>query len=262
MEHPAVNSGLFMANKPRFNRLLDSSHMFPMHINANLSLSADAMKKAGVMQYFCRFHRLGHEIEVKKAMSRLSKGFWEPFDLDVLDDIATVLSDLDEAAAVVKEKLGTDRQHPMGYWLDHRIEQSPNPDSRVVLSDKLDQLGVRKADLDWRLNEVDYRTFRVGLDIIVKQLSAAGAGRFIVEKLTDDYINERVTGRNHHMGTTRMAANEKNGVVDPNCRVFGVQNLYVSGSSVFTTAGYGGPTMLIIALALRLADYMNTRLAS
>lgn len=262
MEHPAIKSGLFMANKPRFNRLYDASYMFPRHINANLSLTADAMNRSGILQYFCRFHRLGNEVQVRKAMTRLSKDFWEPFSLDVLDDIATVLSDLDEAGALVKEKLGAERQHPMGYWLDHRIEQSPNPDSRVVLSDERDQIGVRKADLDWRLNEVDYRTFRVGQDLIVKHLSAAGAGRFIVENLTDDYINERVTGRNHHMGTTRMAVDEKNGVVDSDCKVFGVHNLYVSGSSVFTTAGYGGPTMLIIALALRLADHMKKRLAA
>ncbi len=71
---------------------------------------------------------------------------------------------------------------------------------------------------------------------------------------------ESITGGFHHMGTTRMHASPREGVVDPNGRVHGVKNLYVAGSSVFPTAGFANPTLTIVALTLRLADHLKTRL--
>ncbi len=66
-------------------------------------------------------------------------------------------------------------------------------------------------------------------------------------------------GGNHHMGTTRMADDPKKGVVDKNCRVHSVGNLYVAGSSVFSTCSYVNPTLTIVAMSLRLADYLKQR---
>jgi choline dehydrogenase-like flavoprotein len=61
------------------------------------------------------------------------------------------------------------------------------------------------------------------------------------------------------MGTTRMSANPADGVVDPNCRVHGLANLYVAGSSVFPTAGFMNPTLTIVALAVRMAEHLKSR---
>jgi choline dehydrogenase-like flavoprotein len=73
------------------------------------------------------------------------------------------------------------------------------------------------------------------------------------EELADTY---------HHAGTTRMSDDPTTGVVDTDCRVFGVDNLYVAGSSVFPTSGYANPTLTIVALAIRLSDTLLTRLAA
>ena len=62
---------------------------------------------------------------------------------------------------------------------------------------------------------------------------------------------------NHQIGTTRMSASPKEGVVDPNGRVHGVGNLYVLGSSVFPTGGAANPTLTIIAMALRMSDWFK-----
>jgi len=59
------------------------------------------------------------------------------------------------------------------------------------------------------------------------------------------------------MGTTRMAADPGQGVVDAHCRVHGVGNLFIAGSSVFPTTGSANPTLTIVALALRLADHLR-----
>ena len=61
----------------------------------------------------------------------------------------------------------------------------------------------------------------------------------------------------HHMGTTRMSSSPHRGVVDPDCRVHGIDNLSVAGSSVFPTASSGSPTLTIVALALRLAQHLE-----
>jgi choline dehydrogenase-like flavoprotein len=69
-----------------------------------------------------------------------------------------------------------------------------------------------------------------------------------------------LTGSHHHMGTTRMHRDPKQGVVDANSKLHGIANLSVAGSSVFPTYGAVNPTLTIIALALRLADHLRSRL--
>ena len=76
-----------------------------------------------------------------------------------------------------------------------------------------------------------------------------------------DSWREEVIGGPHHMGTTRMSADPRRGVVDADCRVHSVENLYVAGSSVFATSGYTNPTFTIVCLALRLADTLRKRLS-
>ncbi|HEX7007630.1 MAG TPA: GMC family oxidoreductase, partial [Alphaproteobacteria bacterium] len=66
----------------------------------------------------------------------------------------------------------------------------------------------------------------------------------------------------HHMGTTRMASTATEGVVDENCRVFGVNNLYIAGSSVFSTGGHANPTLTIVQLTLRLGEHLDGVLRS
>jgi len=63
----------------------------------------------------------------------------------------------------------------------------------------------------------------------------------------------------HLHGSTRMAREQDKGVTDANCRVFGLDNVYVAGSSVFPTGGYSNPTFTIVALATRLGDYLATK---
>jgi choline dehydrogenase-like flavoprotein len=130
-----------------------------------------------------------------------------------------------------------------------RIESAPNPDSRVTLVRERDALGMRRVRLDWRLSEIDRRSAVRTVELLGAELGRGGLGRL------------RLDGGWHHMGTTRMADDPKLGVADRDCRVHGVSNLFVAGSSVFPTAGSGTPTLTLVALALRLADHLRGRLA-
>ena len=131
-------------------------------------------------------------------------------------------------------------------------EQSPNPESRVVLVDKVDALGMRRASLDWRIPEEDRQSMLQSLLALAQGIGAAGFGRMMVQ-LSPIFTSW------HHIGTTRMHENEKRGVVDQNCKVHGIANLFIAGSSVFPTAGRVNPTLTIVALAIRLADFLKLR---
>jgi choline dehydrogenase-like flavoprotein len=145
--------------------------------------------------------------------------------------------------------------------LTTRIDPLPDPDSRVSLGVERDALGMRRAELHWQLGALDRWSAIRTLQILGEELGQAGVGRVRVDLHEDGDWPDDLAGGWHHMGTTRMSTDPRRGVVDPDCRVHGMDNLYVAGSSVFPTAGSGTPTMTIVALALRLSDHLRERLA-
>jgi choline dehydrogenase-like flavoprotein len=140
-----------------------------------------------------------------------------------------------------------------------QAEQAPNPDSRVMLDERRDELGLRRVRLDWRLSELDLRSIRRAQEILDLAFGAAGLGR-LEHKLGEEDPPALVAGGYHHMGTTRMHRDPKRGVVDEQCRVHALSNLYIAGSSVFPTSGYANPTLTIVALAVRLGDHIRSLL--
>ena len=150
-----------------------------------------------------------------------------------------------------------------------RAEQAPNPDSRVRLSNRKDSLGMPCAELDWRLSAQDKHTVSTLADTLQSEFQRLSIGVLqksdwlqepAAEWPADLTVGNHPLGGYHHMGTTRMSTDPKTGVVDGDCRVHNHQNLYVAGSSVFPTSGWANPTLTIIALSLRLADHLHSRL--
>lgn len=148
---------------------------------------------------------------------------------------------------------------PLEATLNIRTEQSPNPASRVRLDDQLDRFGLRRARLDWQLREQDLTTITETIRVIAAEFARTGVGRIRSAIDPDDPWTGTVGGE-HHVGTTRMAKSSSTGVVDSNCRVFGVENLYAAGSSVFPTAGYVNPTFSLVTLTVRLAEHLAQQL--
>jgi choline dehydrogenase-like flavoprotein len=148
------------------------------------------------------------------------------------------------------------------YELMSTQEQAPNPQSRVSLSGTKDRLGVPQARLDWRLSDLDRHTIKVATRLIAQSMGASGVARLRVALDLDAKEWPRYMQSSWHAcGTTRMHANPAQGVVDANCRVHGMTNLYVAGSSVFTTISSSNPTLTIVALSLRLAEHLRPELA-
>lgn len=132
------------------------------------------------------------------------------------------------------------------------LEQRPCPRNRIELSTRRDRFGnpLPRLLLEWTEAE------QAGLE----QLRWLLREWFHVAKLGDLVT---VEGRrpnlnaHHHAGTTRMARDPRDGVVDVDGRVFGVDGLYLAGASVFPSAGFANPTLTIVALARRLGRHLD-----
>lgn len=147
-----------------------------------------------------------------------------------------------------------------GFSLPMMMEHTPHRDNQIKLSDTKDKLGVPKIDIVWEVKQEDKDRVWKTLEIFAREVGAQGIGRLKLLKEREDRIfGDQMGFGSHHMGTTRMSDDKKYGVVDKNLKVFGTDNMYVAGSSVFPTGGHVPPTLTISALAIRLADEIKTQ---
>ena len=147
-------------------------------------------------------------------------------------------------------------KHITVYRLNPMVEQAPNPESRVLLGTEKDALGQRRISLNWQLTPLDTYTITRAQEILDEELRRAGLGHLIIETEKDS-VPSGIHGGWHHMGTTRMHSDPKQGVIDPNCRFHSISNLYIAGASAFPTGGYANPVLTTVALVLRLSDHIR-----
>ena len=142
-------------------------------------------------------------------------------------------------------------------------EQAPDPDSRVELSERRDRFDLPIARINWKIGMLEAKSQAALAKTIAAEFSRLGLPPI---RLANWVREDRLGDANfvdgcHPSGTTRMAADPREGVVDADCQVHGVDRLYVAGSSVFPTAGHANPTLMIVALAVRLAAHLAERLS-
>ena len=142
------------------------------------------------------------------------------------------------------------------------VEQSPDPSNRIMLQEQTDTFNQRKTKLLWRWNELDLRSIRQAQQIFREELAAAGIGTFTPVEEAIGAPSRRFSSPHHFLGTTRMHDDPRKGVVNANCQVHDVPNLYIAGSSVFPTGGFANPTLTIVALTLRLGTHLLSELQS
>jgi choline dehydrogenase-like flavoprotein len=147
------------------------------------------------------------------------------------------------------------------YALEFHAEQTPNPDSRLTLSDARDQLGQRRLRVDWRMSETDVLSLQKAYSVLAEELVRTGTG---VLNYDPETVAERARAEGayggHHIGAARMSASPEDGVVDSQCRVHGVGNLHIASAAVFPTSGQANPTLTLLALTLRLAARLRHEL--
>jgi choline dehydrogenase-like flavoprotein len=164
----------------------------------------------------------------------------------------------------IQKRAGTPKRGRV--YLAALCEMAPDPNSRISLSEVRDQLGMRRAKIDWRAGELERRTASEYVRTVAGELERLGIGTYDLKQAAflDDEKGwvKKAGDNNHHMGTTRMHESDKLGVVDSNCQVHGIDNLYIGSSAVFPSSGSSYPTLTILALCIRVADRLKTLLTT
>ncbi|GGF54387.1 GMC family oxidoreductase [Azorhizobium oxalatiphilum] len=145
--------------------------------------------------------------------------------------------------------------------VDCLVEQVPDPDSRLTLSEKTDELGQPLPRIFWKVSELEKRSVATLARTFAREFARLGLKPpALQEWIARDRPQDAVfTDAAHPTGTTRMSHDPKTGVVDADCRLHEARGLYITGSSVFPTASHANPTLMIVAMALRLADLIKQR---
>lgn len=262
MEHPKVMHGkLFPTSKTlRSPTLMWKKRITKKgHIRTYLRLSDEIQQKEGL---------LNHSIEVTYPHSvrdslSYSEGFLRNLKLNKqlihnLVKISPHFFTLLESFEKLMLNNAVKFEHMV---LNNHMEQEPNPESRVTLGNETDQLGMRKLNQHLIVGAPEKESLIRTHALLDQYLRAQNLGYIKSDFKSPNENWDDVTDSSHHIGTTRMHTNPKFGYVDENCKVHGIKNLYVVGSSVFPTGGHVNPTLTIVALAVRLARHLSSLLS-
>jgi choline dehydrogenase-like flavoprotein len=234
-EHPHLDIGLLHLNdRHAQSHIYYQRKRFNTPLWGYLQLSEQLRNQAGLLNGVFRLHG-------NKALSPADAEFMR--HLPALQDKARRQSAKQRTASLVL-----------------MAEQAPDPDCRITLNGEKDRFGMRRINLHWQLGELDRYSIEKSVELLGRKIGQNGLGRLQVFPELLNNPSAKLRGGNHHMGTTRMGESPRHSVVDGNCRVHGLDNLYVAGSGVFSTAGCNNPTYSIVALSLRLADHLKRRL--
>ena len=162
----------------------------------------------------------------------------------------------------MKCKITGDEFTPQYWKVSVGIEQEPLLENKVSLSEKTDMHQKQRVQVYWgAVSKTERSTVKEAVKVLGRELGLTSSG---LAKLNEETVNETVFETqdpvNHHIGTTRMAAFENEGVVDAQLEHFQVRNLFIAGSSVFPTSSIVNPTFTIFALSLRLGEEILNRL--
>jgi len=274
MDHPYFFSGYYEPAEPAY---ADSLHVVGDYARMGIeqrslavfSLSDDVMREEQLVNCGIFFVRRPNYKTQPGYFSPANRSFTHVIDVlrhaDLPDGkfgkhLRQIVAGSGEVAAMVKTRLHELLRPHSRLALRAQLEPTPNPDSRVSLTAERDRLGMPRVSVDWRLNSDDKRSLIRAHERLAQVIERRGLGRLLLDFSEDSngWPNS-MSGGKHHMGTTRMHNDPRQGVVDADCRVHGLGNLYIAGSSVFPTAGYANPTLTLVALALRLADHLKNR---
>ena len=270
MDHPRLRSGkVIFDNEAVHSRFYDLHVTFPGGVSVGdlklagyfgLTPETQRAERIGNTRSYTKSDFVGDSPATMAALLTLIRAVHGRTSLlgRRKEELVNILTHLPQAAVFA---LGLKLKLPFlarGFSIETVVEPEPRPDSRVTLTTERDALGVPRVKVDWRVGEFERRTFQRTQEILESEFARAGVGRVVPQVPDQDASwSAALNGCWHHMGTTRMHQDARKGVVDSNCRVHGVSNLFIAGSSVFPTCGSDMPTITLVALALRLGDHIK-----
>ncbi|CAN5222458.1 GMC family oxidoreductase [soil metagenome] len=277
MDHPRMQSGkINFTKKWARNKLFDIKYHYMnsavaangTHIASQLALSPAVLRKERLLNSRVWFSSVfpGEGSEGAQALFRCKQALLqkEQAGWKLGQDLATMTAHPVDTLSYGFTRLFQPRLLIRGVKFQIIGEPEPDPESRVTLSTtQRDQLGISRVQVNWKLGSNVQRTLDRTLAIVAEEMRLGGVAEVELDPPLEGGewpSSLEKEGTWHHMGTTRMHESTKHGVVDANCKVHGLANLYVVGSSVFPTAGANFPTITIAALTFRLSEHISQQL--
>lgn len=277
MDHPRLQSGSIRFKKEwSRNKLYDVKYHYMnsavaahgTHIASQFALEPEVMEKERVLNARVWFSSVfpGEGSEGAQALFRCKQALLdkEQPGWKLSEDLFTMIKHPVDTVGYGFTRLFQPRSLIKDVKFQIIVEPEPNPESRVSLStSQIDRLGMRRTTVNWQLGRKVQRTLDRTLALVAEDLEKGGIADVTLDPAIEGgdwppHLEKEGTW--HHMGTTRMHDSPKQGVVDRNCKVHGISNLFIAGSSVFPTAGANFPTITIVALTFRLSEHIAKEL--
>ncbi len=286
MEHPLLDGGDFV---PGSARLIDAMALYdlrPVHdlsVMGHLRLAPEIVRDRDMLQLSALFfprevdHRERYRLSPRQERALRAtfefRSYLRSGGFANLARVPRMVSGIDALfGAAWRDKCGRFPRLGRGGWsmrprpsvtfgafqVVHQVEQPPHWSNRVFLGQETDGWGRPVLEREWSWHAEDMARTLAAQDLVATELAAAGLGDYHIARPDNEPLVLTLNCA-HPMGTTRMHADPKQGVVDAMCRVHEVDNLFVAGSSTFTTGSYVNPTLTAVALALRIADTIKAR---
>lgn len=267
MEHPTIRAAQLIPFKEKLvGQFYEGAQIGDIHIRGRAYLNDEAQRQYQTNNLRAYF--------IKQSKLILSDGVSSSHiiadsltDGEVPEDfgghLLNTLKDIDHIAeSFFKKKLDTsvfDSVHELGgYQILAMIEQTPDRNNRITLSNSKDSLGIKSVDIKFHVTQEDKNWAWKTLTLLSQDPGIQSVGRLRLLKERESRIWESQLGYGqHHIGTTKMGNTSQNGVVDSSLKVFGTKNFYISGSSVFPTGSHVPPTLTIVALSIKLAQELS-----
>jgi len=254
--HPKADLAVLKLKRPIFtsNALFSDQSFKGNSVRLGISLSRDVQTAEKLLNHYIQLSSFS-EIQANRAFELIKKKVYS-------------------SKFITREQVNGRLFRNLGLWVFNRIgrvakvqplagslivrgflDQYPDPDNCVRLSSELDDMGLRKIEVNWRYTDRDKKSVIDFLKKLAHEFSRHDIGELDysgLESLKEWRLNAM---HSHYLGTTRMSSDANLGVVDENCQVYGCENLFVAGPSIFTTYGNANPFLTICAFSMRLADH-------
>lgn len=280
MDHNLVPSGNFIPNDPKYINQMgfyDMQRIDGASVLGRLSLSEALIKKEGLRNFAAMLFPMSwnkNDLDAMYSLNELKQHLrwnWKHYPKDLFKHLSNIFKGRNRLFRALHERIiygipvllslgngGWSRSPNNEKKYDRLellalVEQTPNPENRVALINEKDALGCYKTKLHFNFSDDDLVSIKRTQEIIGQAISESGLGRYEPPNYPMEKI-KTFLGLHHMLGTTRMSIDPKNGVVDSDCCVHGVHNLFIASSATFTTGSYVNPTLTNLALSIRIAD--------
>jgi choline dehydrogenase-like flavoprotein len=266
MEHPTPRAAHLFTNNSEIFDFYQASFLKNKSVVGFFSLSSNSLEQHKTTNLRIPLipaseYTISDGISSSHIMGQALSKFTLPNNTS--SHIYNILADMDMVLEAVARKkfdatLFEGANDIGGFEMPIMMEQTPTEDNRIRLGKEKDKLGIPKIIIDYKITDADKNRLWRSLEVIAQEVGVQSLGRLkLLRNRSKRIWHDQLGFSNHHMGTTRMSASPDKGVVDSYQRVFGTKNLYISGSSVFSTGGHVPPTLTIVAMTIRLAEHIK-----